>query len=83
MTDHDCDPVLRSLERLPLLTPDQARAERVRARCRAGFSRHRQRVEHSERVANAALLELTLVGVLCVMYLSAVVHDALRLHGLL
>ncbi len=83
MTDHDCDPVLRSLERLPLLEPDQARAERVRARCRSGISRHRQRVAHSERGADAALLEVTLVGVLCVMYLSAVVHDALRLHGLL
>ncbi len=82
MTDHDCDPVLRSLERLPLLKPDEARAERVRARCRSGISRHRQRLEHAERGANGAVLEVTLVG-LCVMYLSAVVHDALRLHGLL
>jgi hypothetical protein len=82
MTDHDRDPVLRSLERLPLLKPDEARAERVRARCRSGISRRRRRPEHSERGANTAVLEVTLAG-LCVMYLSAVVHDALRLHGLL
>lgn len=69
-------PVLR----LPRLEPDRARVERVRARCRAALAR-RQQVANSPRPGNftSRVIEPALVGGLCVIYLTAVVLDALGL----
>jgi hypothetical protein len=79
--DEDRDPILRQLARLPVETPDAARSERVRARCAAEFTRRRV---SSERIASTAgvrpIVGLTLVGGLCVVYLTVVIGDALRVY---
>jgi hypothetical protein len=78
--DDDRDPILRQLARLPVATPEADRSERVRARCAAGLAR---RHTAPNRIAAGGrgrpLLELALVGGLCVFYLSVVIGDALRL----
>ena len=71
-TDHDTDPILRSVSRLQTLTPDEGRAERLRARCRA---RLRRRAPEKARRFGPAL-----IAGLCIVYLSAIVHDVLRLR---
>lgn len=71
--DHDTDPILRSVSRLQLLTPDEGRAERLRARCR---DRLAQRAP-----ANSPRFVPALITGLCVLYLSALVHDVLRLRA--
>lgn len=68
------DPLLRSVSRLPLLTPNQRRSERLRARCHAKLAR--QTPEQTARFGLAA------VAGFCVVYLSALVHDVLRFRGL-
>jgi hypothetical protein len=79
--DVDRDPVLLRLAQLPAATPDAARSERIRARCAAEFTR---RHAGPERIAAAGgvrpLLGLTVVGGLCVVYLSVVIGNALRLY---
>lgn len=71
MIDDASDPILRSVGRLPVLTPDDRRAERLRARCRAKLAR---RAEPKERTFGHAL-----IAGLCLIYLSAVVYDVIRL----
>ena len=70
-TDHDNDPILLSVRRLQILTPDDARTERVRARCRARLGDRGPARNHQFGPA--------LIAGLCVLYLSAIVHDVLRL----
>jgi hypothetical protein len=79
--DEDRDPILRQLARLPVETPDAARSERVRARCGAALTR-RQAVPKRIAPSNGirSLVGLTLVGGLCVVYLTVVIGDALRFY---
>jgi len=79
------DDMLRALEGLVALTPDPARAERVRARCHAALARGQRRVARSTPAAGSAVRGLgpALVGGLCVIYFLALVGNALRLHGVL
>ncbi len=71
--DHDTDPLLRSVSHLQVLTPDEGRAERLRARCRARLA---QRAP-----ANNPRFVPALITGLCLVYLSAIVHDVLRLRA--
>lgn len=73
--DESSDLELQGVSRLPVLAPDQDRAERLRARCRARLAR---RTPAPRRRYSAALL----AGI-CLVYLSAVVHDVLHWRGLL
>lgn len=61
------------IETLPLLTPDPARAERLRARCHEQLNRARLRTSPP-----APSWERALVGV-CGIYLSVVVMFALQI----
>jgi hypothetical protein len=72
------------LRNLPVLEPDAARAERVRARYRAAMAQHQLQAARSARRAEftARVLEHVLVGGLCLIYLSAIVGDVLRLRGI-
>jgi len=74
IVDDASDPVLRSIGRLALLTPDQRRAARVRERCRAQM---RDAPKPERRLGPVLLTGL------CVLYLSALVLDVLRLRGML
>ena len=73
MIDNTSDPILQRLSRLPVLASDQTRAERLRARCRARLDRQ---APPSRQVFGPAL-----IAGLCLLYLSALVHDVLRLRG--
>ena len=68
------DPILRSVSRLPVLTPNQQRAALLRARCHAKLA-HRP-AEKAGRLGPAAAAGF------CVVYLTALVHDVLRFRGL-
>lgn len=68
------DLVLRSISGLVVLTPDERRAERLRERCRS----HMRRAPKPRSVLGPVLF----TG-LCVIYLSALVLDVLRLRGML
>jgi hypothetical protein len=72
--DDASDPVLRGISRLVVLTPDERRAAQLRERCHAQM----RRAPKPERRLGPALF----TG-LCVLYLSALVLDVLRLRGLL
>jgi hypothetical protein len=77
------DPILRDLTVIRQLAPDPARAERVRARCRAQLGGTRQ----SDRPATIAqrgrrIVAPVLVGCVCVLYVLELVGTALRLHGI-
>jgi hypothetical protein len=74
VTIDDPDPVLRGISALPVLTPDARRSAVVREHCRA---RMRQTAEPRPTLGPA------LLGSLCVLYLSAIVLDVLRLRGVL
>lgn len=63
------------IEHLPLLTPDPARADRVRARCHAQLERERLRTAMPPRQ-----LDRVIVGA-CGLYLSAVVLFALQVFN--
>ena len=75
------DPVLQNLALLRELTPDPARAERVRARCRAQLRCNRPS-DLSATVGAFALriLAPVIVGCVCVLYVADLVVTALRLH---
>lgn len=74
---HDChnDPILKLVSRLPEVTPDNQRADRVRAQCRAKLAPPARK---HERLMGPALL-----AGFCLLYLSAIVHDVLQLRGML
>ncbi len=83
MSDEADEATLRRLRRLPVLEPDPARAERVRARCRDMLNRRQQRAERSTRPDRftAVVLQPALVGSLGLSYLLAVLYDVIRLQG--
>lgn len=75
MTNDDLpDPILRSVSRLPVLTPNPQRAALMRARCRAKLAL--RPAEKAGRLGPAAAAGF------CVVYLAALAHDVLRFRGL-
>jgi hypothetical protein len=74
IVDDASDPVLRSISRLPVLTPDERRAAQLRERCRAQMRRAPKPERRLGRVLFTGL---------CVLYLFALVLDVLRLRGML
>ena len=90
------DPLLRALARLPAAAPDEARAVRVQARCRTVIERARLRLRNdtgSDFTQNVKslpvsflpfratqIVEAVLVGGLCVLYLSTVILEVVRLR---
>lgn len=72
--DDASDLVLRSVGQLPVLTPDELRSAQVRARCRAQMRRAPKQPRR---------LGPVLFTSLCVIYVSALVLDVLRLRGVL
>jgi hypothetical protein len=81
----DTDALERSLRQLPMIAPDPARADRLRARCLAELTARHRRAERAARRWDAAgrVLGPALVGGLCAIYLVAVIGNALRIHGVL
>lgn len=78
--DHD-DAVLRMLSRLPMATPDAARADRTRRRCHDAADR---RICAARRRRDLVrLVEPVIVGGFSLIYLAAVALDLLRWHGIL
>jgi hypothetical protein len=79
------DQLLRDLHRVSVLTPDQARLERVRARCHAAIARRQLQAERSARRARfrARVLEPALVGGFCLTYLVGVFYNVLQFKGIL
>ncbi len=74
MTAHDdVDPLVRDLSQLTVLAPDARRAVQLRARCRATMRR--------EPRPRRMLGPVVFAG-LCVLYLTALVIDVLRLQGM-
>jgi len=73
--DDFLDLELPSMSRLPVLTPNQDRAKRLRAGCRARLAR--RKTEPRRRFG------LALLAGSCLLYLSAIVHDMLRWRGML
>ena len=59
------------IENLPLLTPDPARTDRLRARCHDRLAKHR-RAESEPAVPKRTGLEPAITGALCMIYISAV-----------
>jgi hypothetical protein len=84
-TDEIDDPILRRVSQLPLLTPDPLRSERLRGRCRAKVARRRKPVRRAPAFVESCdrILAPAFVGALSVLYLSAIVYNALRVYGLL
>jgi hypothetical protein len=72
--DDASDPILRRISRLPVLSPDDRRAAQLRARCRARMRR---------TPTPEPILGRVLFAGLCVLYLSALVLDVMRLPGVL
>ncbi len=76
------DRLLHDLQRLPIFTLNEERAERVRTRCHVAMARRRRRIERSTRLSfMRRVLEPALIGGLSFVYLVAVILDALRLHS--
>lgn len=69
----DVDPLLRDISQLTVLAPDARRAAQLRARCHA-----RMRREPRPR----RLLGPVVFAGLCVLYVTALVIDVLRLQGM-
>ncbi len=79
------DPLIRLLSTLPPAEPDPARAERIRARCRARLARPLSGATVSGGLAPrgpTAQLWQPLGTILGVAYLTEVIIQALRLYGL-
>ena len=70
--DDASDPFLRGLEQLAALTPDERRAVRLRARCHAQL---RRAPEPQRRLGPVLFTGL------CVLYVSALVLDVMKLRG--
>jgi hypothetical protein len=80
--DHAHDPLLGALAQLPAAAPNDARASRVRARCHAALERARLDRDRAARgLTTSQILEATLVGGMCLLYLSTLFLAALRVGG--
>jgi hypothetical protein len=76
------DPMLQELAHLRQAAPDPARAERVRAQCRARLGRARRSDRAATFVAFARILAPVVVGCVCVLYIAELVGTALRLRSI-
>lgn len=82
MTSSDArDPTLQQLAHLRQAAPDPARAERVRAQCRARLGHAGRSDRAATIVAIARILAPVVVGCVCVLYIAELVGTALRLHS--
>jgi hypothetical protein len=84
MSDEADDRLMRHLRRLPVLEPAPERSARVRTYYHVALTRRQQAAAHSNRFARvtAFALESVLVGGLCLMYLTAVIQNVLRLRDI-
>ena len=83
MTSCDAhDAGVDTLDRLMTLAPDPARAERVRARCRAQLERSQRRAERTTEISGFAsrVLAPAVVGAFCVFYTAVLVALAVQLE---
>jgi hypothetical protein len=82
MTSETDDSTLHGLRRLTVLTPEPARSERVRRRCRAtlGEQRLQEQRSRASRRPGAFVLESGLIYGLSVGYFAAVIGDLLRVY---
>jgi len=71
------------MDRLPVLSPDEQRAERVRLKCHAQLGRSRRRAARTGAVADFGwrVLAPVLVGAFCILYVSALVTTAVGFHN--
>jgi hypothetical protein len=79
---HEDNGLVQTLRRLTLLEPDQVRSERVRVRCRDAIAQplpEGRRPTASGRFT-APILDSGLTYALSVGYLSALVHELLRVY---
>ena len=74
IADDDFDPLRRDIGQLTVLAPDERRAARLRARCRAQM---RRPLEPQRRLGAVCFAGL------CAVYLTALALDVLRLRGML
>jgi hypothetical protein len=83
MTHDSDDQVRQDLARLRALTPDPARAARVRARCHARLARGRRRAERSTEAVGFGrrILAPAVVLGLCALYVASLVGTTLRVRG--
>jgi hypothetical protein len=72
MTERQDDPLVRALSSLPTVHQDDARAERVRAACRARLKRH------ASEPAAARLLEPATLATVCALYAWHIVRAVVR-----
>lgn len=75
MTSGEADQTLRTLRGLPLLRPDPARAERIRAQCRARMAERRSATDRHP--ARTERLEVVLLSGFSAVYLLAILYLAL------
>jgi len=74
------DGIERTLSRLPDLSPDAARAVRVRARCRAELARQAPGSEPASKFGRRVLAPFVAIGA-CGVYVYSLVSTMLRLAG--
>ena len=73
-----------SLQRLMVLAPDPARAERVRMRCRTELGRSRRRAARAAAISGFAVRVFgpAVVGTFCVLYAALLAATTLSLEGI-
>ena len=77
-SDESGDWLFERLAALPTGTPDAARSDRVRRRCHAALTRRRESLRRTAPPpTRRQILELAIVWGFCLVYLSAVIRDAL------
>lgn len=78
------DPCLQALAGLTAYEPEPECADRIRERCHARLTGKRQARGFPSTADSGifpCILEASLVAVACLLFLSEVVHRALRLYG--
>jgi hypothetical protein len=80
MSERPHDPLLDRLAALDPVVPDQTRGASTKARCHAALARRRGR---DEPAAARWRFETAAVGALAVVYLLAVIREALGMYGVL
>jgi hypothetical protein len=81
--DYEALIMQRLSDEVPGFAPDQARTERRRNRCRARLEQHRSGVTRSDNASASWIAARALIGVLCAIYLSAVVTYLVELSDFL
>jgi hypothetical protein len=82
MTQNEQDDlVMAQFARLAVLEPNAARAERHRVRCRRALTRRQLSALRTKRAmaVTARVMEAVLVVTFSAAYLTAVIHDVVRL----